>query len=121
MDVWWIVCRALCAGVFGASLAPLSVAQEQAPAADYVPPVLAQDVTQSNPAFDTVPPSLISWIQEGTREADYVTGLLRYAQDYDLDGDGLDKGDIDLHTQVAIARVRAESLSRLMSNDLDGD
>jgi hypothetical protein len=59
--------------------------------------------------------------REGTREADYVEGLVRYSQEYDRAGDGLDKADIDEQMAIRIAFVRAQHLTQMMSNDLDGD
>jgi hypothetical protein len=64
---------------------------------------------------------MLTWLYHDAKEDEYVEKLVRYSQYLDRDGDGLDLADIEESEAIEVAKERTHGLSRLMSNDIDGD
>ncbi|HEY3149655.1 MAG TPA: hypothetical protein VGJ75_25040, partial [Dongiaceae bacterium] len=73
------------------------------------------------PAFADLPPFLLERMNRSATIDEYVSNLVREAKRGDIDGNGLDRQDIDTSRQMEAVQYRAMMLQQIASNDLDGN
>jgi hypothetical protein len=72
-------------------------------------------------ALSRLPPPAIQWVYPNAPIEKAVAEALQPIRAYDIDGDGLDAGDVDTAEAIALARQRSPLLARYLYFDLDGD
>jgi hypothetical protein len=80
-------------------------------------PALADDA----PPFSDLPSFLLERMNRSATLDDYVSNLVREAKRGDLDGNGLDRQDIDAARQMEAAQYRASLVTQVAMYDLDGN
>ena len=101
----------------------VAAAQTSPPPPAIMVPVVAQPGPQVPPNVQAreVPDVLLTPISTRSTIERYVASVVGQLRSADRNGDGLDRGDIELGKKIRLAQSRGDTICRILRYDLDGD
>lgn len=101
----------------------IAAAQTAPPAPPVMIPVVAQRGPQVPPNVQAreIPDVLLTQISAGSTIERYVASVVGQLRSADHNGDGLDRGDIELGKKIRRAQSRGSMIGQILRYDLDGD